>query len=190
MKNNLIQSFRLTLVFIILFAGIYSLFVWGIAQFAPNHGCGETINFRNKIYFTEIGQAFTKDKYFWSRPSATNYNPASSSASNKGPSNPLYLKQVQARIDTFIVHNPGVAKNEIPAELVTSSGSGLDPDISPWAALVQVKRIAKVRNIQEDVLKKLIKKYTNRPLLGVFGPSTVNVLKLNIALDKLEISGN
>ncbi|MBE0651123.1 MAG: K(+)-transporting ATPase subunit C [Bacteroidales bacterium] len=190
MKSNLLKSIRLTLVLILFFSGFYTLIILGIAQLAPNRGQGETVTFRNKTYYTNIGQSFTEDRYFWSRPSETDYNAANSGASNKGPSNPQYLKLVQARIDTFMVHNPVISRNEIPALLVTASGSGLDPDISPQAALIQVKRIAKIRNISEGALRKLVEKYTNRPLLGLFGPTTVNVLKLNIALDSLKTPGN
>ncbi len=106
--------------------------------------------------------------------------------SNKGPSNPDYLKDVQSRIDTFLVHNPGIKKEEIPSDLVTASGGGLDPDISPAAAYVQVKRISGIRNIGEDRLKKLISDNTKSPLLGLFGTERVNVLRLNIALDAMK----
>lgn len=93
---------------------------------------------------------------------------------------------MQARIDTFLVHNPGVKKEEIPSELVTASGSGLDPNISVKAAEVQINRIAAVRKISVDVLQQLIKDNTEKPLAGIFGPEKINVLKLNLALDKLK----
>ena len=139
------------------------------------------------VGYANIGQHFSADNYFWSRPSAIGYNAAGSSGSNKGPSNPDYLKDVQAHIDSFLVHNPGVKKEEIPAELVTYSGSGLDPDLSPAGAKIQVKRIATVRHLDEGKLNDLVDRYTERPLLGIFGPERVNVLKLNIALDKGEV---
>ncbi len=138
------------------------------------------------VGYANIGQKFTEDKYFWSRPSAVDYNAAGSAGSNKGPSNPDYLKLVQERIDSFIVHNPGVKKEEIPAELVTASGSGLDPDLSPYGAKVQVKRIAAIRKIDEAKIISLIDNQTEKPLLGFMGPAKVNVLKLNIELDKLK----
>ena len=131
---------------------------------------------------TTIGQKFTDDKYFWGRPSAVDYNAAGSAGSNKGPSNPDYLKIVQDRIDTFLVHNPGIKKEEIPADLVTASGSGLDPHISPASAYVQVKRIATVRDLAEDKVKALVDQHIEKTILG---PSVVNVLKLNVALDNL-----
>jgi len=93
---------------------------------------------------------------------------------------------VQDRIDTFLAHNPTVTKNEIPSELVTASGSGLDPDLSPAAAKVQVKRIAAIRHINEQRIYALIDQNTQGPLLGILGPSKVNVLKLNVALDDLK----
>ncbi len=99
--------------------------------------------------------------------------------------NPEYLKQVKERIDTFLVHNPDVSKEQIPAELVTASGSGLDPDLSPQGAKIQVKRIAVIRKLDEERILLLIEKQTEGPLLGMFGPAKVNVLKLNIELDKL-----
>ena len=176
---------RLTIVCMIFFMGIYSLIIWLPAQFAPEHGKGETVAINNRIVGWKLeGQKFTHDKYFWSRPSAVDYNAASAGGSNKGPTNPDYLKSVQDRIDTFLVHNPGVQKNDIPSDLVTASGSGLDPDISVQAALVQVKRIAAARRISEVEVRQLVEEHIDRPLLGLLGTSRVNVLKLNIDLDK------
>ena len=187
MKLHFFPALRLTLISIIVFMGLYTLLIWVVAQAAPNSGKGETVSVNNKIVGYKLeGQNFTDDKYFDSRPSACGYNAASSGASNKGPSNPDYLKDVQNRIDTFIVHNPSVKKEDIPSELVTASGSGLDPDLSPQGAYVQVARIAKTRNISEEKIKELVAQQINKPLLGLFGPEKVNVLKLNIALDKLK----
>lgn len=184
MKNNILQTLKLTLILLLLTSGVYTLIVWGMAQLSPNSGKGEVIIYNNKKYYSNIGQSFTDDKYFNSRPSAVGYNAAGSGGSNKGPSNPEYLAQVRARIDTFLVHNPDIKKSDIPSELVTASGSGLDPHISPDAALIQIKRITKVRNISEDKLITLIANCTEKPLLGFFGTEVVNVLKLNIELDK------
>ena len=101
MKTNILPAIRLTLVSLVFFMGIYTLAVYGVAQFAPNNGKGDIIIQGDKKYYANIGQSFTDDKYFYSRPSAVGYNAAGSGGSNKGPSNPDYLKEVQARIDTF-----------------------------------------------------------------------------------------
>lgn len=185
MKTNLFPAIRLTLFCALFFSGIYTATILGIAKFSPNAGKGEIITQNGKTYFSNIGQTFTQDKYFNSRPSAVNYNAAGSAGSNKGPSNPTYLGEVQARIDTFMAHNPGVAKADIPSDLVTASGSGLDPNISVKGAKVQVKRIAKIRNISEEKLLQLIDNQTEKPLFGLLGTSKINVLKLNLALEKM-----
>jgi K+-transporting ATPase ATPase C chain len=187
MKQNILPAIRLTLVCILFFMGIYTLLIWGIAQAAPGKGRGETVMVNNKVVGYKLeGQSFTSDNYFNGRPSAVGYNAAGSGGSNKGPSNPDYLKDVQSRIDSFLIHNPTVKKEDIPSDLVTASGSGLDPDISPAGAYVQVNRIAKQRNIAADKIRTLIVQHTDQPLLGVFGTKKVNVLKLNIALDELK----
>ncbi len=186
MKNNLIPALRLTLVCMLFFMILYPLLVFGIAQIATNQGNGETLNHNGKKQYLNLAQKFTDDKYFQSRPSAVNYNPAGSAGSNKAPSNPEYLAEVKARIDTFLVHNPEVTKNQIPSELITASGSGLDPHLSLPAALIQVKRIAKVRNVKEKQILELIEKQSEKPLWGLFGTEKVNVLKLNIELEKLK----
>lgn len=187
MKKYVWPSLKLTLVFIIICSVLYPLFIAAVAKLAPGGGKGETVEVNGKVVgYANIGQKFTEVKYFWSRPSAVDYNAAGSAGSNKGPTNPDYLKQVQGRIDSFLVHNPGIKKEEIPAELVTASGSGLDPDLSPEGAKVQVKRIAAVRNMDETKILSLVDQQIQKPLLGFFGPPKVNVLKLNIELDKLK----
>lgn len=186
MKTNLISSLRLTLILLIFFSGIYTIIVYGAAKLSPGKGKGDIIEINGKKYYANIGQSFTEDRYFNGRPSAVNYNAAGSGGSNKGPSNEEYLATVQARIDTFMVHNPGIEKAQIPVELVTASGSGLDPHISPKAAKVQVKRIASVRHLSEQQLNTLIIQHTEKPLLHIFGPEKINILKLNIALDQLQ----
>lgn len=186
MKNNLIPAIRLTLVCLVFFCGVYTLTVWGIAQIAPGQGKGLTIVQEGKRYHINVGQNFSGDQYFWSRPSAVDFNAAGSGGSNYGPTNPDHLVEVQARIDTFLVHNPSINKSEIPSDLVTASGSGLDPHISVQAAKVQVKRIATIRNISESTVEQLIQKHTEKPLLGLFGTERINVLKLNLDLDNLQ----
>lgn len=185
MKNNLMPAIRLTLVCLVFFCGVYTLAVWAIAQLAPGEGKGLTIVEDGKRHHLYVGQNFSSDQYFWSRPSAVDYNAAGSGGSNKGPSNPDYLAQVQARIDTFMVHHPEVSKEAIPSDLVTASGSGLDPHISVQAAAVQVKRIARVRGISEEKVQQLVASHTEKPLLGIFGTERINVLKLNLELDNL-----
>ncbi len=187
MKQYLLPAIKLTLILVLVLAGIYPLLIAGVAKMAPGNGDGETVTHNGRVVgYANIGQKFTDDKYFWSRPSAVDYNAAGSAGSNKGPSNPDYLKMVQERIDTFMAHNPGVLKDDIPAELVTASGSGLDPDLSPAAANIQVPRIAKTRGIPETRIRELVQQHTKGPLLGILGPSKVNVLQLNVALDGMK----
>ena len=187
MKKYLLPSLKLTLVLLIICSVLYPLFIAAVAKLAPGGGKGETVSVNGKVVgYANIGQKFTDDKYFWSRPSAVDYNAAGSAGSNKGPTDSAYLKTVQDRIDSFLVHNPSVKKADIPSELVTASGSGLDPDLSPQGAYVQVARIAKTRNISEEKINALVAQQIQKPLLGLFGPEKVNVLKLNIELDKLK----
>lgn len=184
MKQNIWIAIRLTLVCIFIFIGTYTLLIYAFAQALPNHGKGETVVVNNKVAGYKLeGQKFTDDKYFNSRPSAVDYNAAGSAGSNKGPSNPDYLKQVQDRIDTFLIHNPSLKRDQIPSELVTASGSGLDPDVSPDGAYVQVKRIATVRKISEEQVRELVSNHIDKSL---FGMDRVNVLQLNIDLDKIK----
>jgi K+-transporting ATPase ATPase C chain len=183
--KNIFSILKFTLLVVILFAIIYPLAIYGIAQFAPNKGKGETISVNGKVVgYQKIGQKFDKSNYFWGRPSAVDYNAAGSGGSNKGPSNPDYLALVQKRIDTFLIVHPYLKKSDIPADIVTASGSGLDPNISPQGAFIQVKRVAKVRNLSEERVKALVETKISRPT--VMGTSTVNVLELNVALDELK----
>lgn len=186
MKENIFPGIRLTLVCLLFFSGVYTLIVFGFAQFSPNNGKGEIITQNGKKYYINIGQQFTNDQYFYSRPSAVEYNAAGAGGSNKGPSNPDYLAKVKERIDTFLVHNPGINMADIPSDLVTASGGGLDPHISVQAAIVQVKRIAKIRGIAEGNIQQLIITNTEKPLLGFLGTERINVLKMNLALDNLK----
>ena len=186
MKQNLLPAVKLTLICLLFFSGVYTLALLGIAKLTPNGGNAETIEQDGRVYYTDLAQSFTQENYFWSRPSAAGYNAAGSGASNKGPTNTEYLAAVQERIDTFLVHNPGVAKADVPSELVTASGSGLDPHLSVKGAQVQAKRVATARGMEPASVLKLIDDNTEGPLLGLFGPSKVNVLKLNLALDALK----
>lgn len=187
MKTHILPALKLTALCLLFFALLYPALLLGIAQFALRQGKGEVLMKDNKIVgYANVGQKFTDDKYFNSRPSAVEYNAAGSGGSNKGPSNPEYLTQVQARIDTFLKHNPKIKKSQIPSELVTASGSGLDPHISMQGALVQIPRIAKIRGISEEKLKSLVNQHLEKPLFGFLGTEKINVLKLNLALDNLK----
>lgn len=185
MKSHLLPALRLTLVCLAFFSGLYTLAVGGAAQLLPNRGLGERVEYQGRSLYANVGQTFDEERYFWSRPSAVGYNAAGSGGSNKGPSNPDYLAVAQARIDTFLAHHPGVRREQIPADLVTASGSGLDPHISPEAARIQTGRVAAARNLDAARLETLIAEHTESAWLGIFGQPRVNVLRLNIALDNL-----
>ncbi|MEO6730216.1 MAG: K(+)-transporting ATPase subunit C [Ferruginibacter sp.] len=187
MKQNILPAIKLSVLLLVVFAVIYPAIIWVAAQAAPNKGKGEVATVNNKVVgYANEGQNFTQDKYFWSRPSAAGYNAAGSGGSNKGPNNPEYLQVVKERLDTFLVHNPTLKKEQVPVEMITASGSGLDPDISPNTAYVQVARIATARGLQQITVNALVEKNIEKPLLGLFGPPKISVLKLNIDLEKLK----
>lgn len=188
MKSNLLKSLKLTLVFCIFFSVFYIFVLWLFARVAgPNGGNAEVVMVDGKVVgAANVGQAFTKDIYFWGRPSCAGdgYDASGSAGSNKGATNPEYLAEVEARIDTFLVKHPYLKREDIPAEMVTASASGLDPDISNTAAYVQIKRVAMARGVSEEKVKAIVDQEVQGPLLGLFGPGErVNVLKLNVALD-------
>ena len=168
----------------------YILVLWIFAKVAgPGHGNAEVVKVDGKVVgAANVGQQFTQDIYFWGRPSCAGdgYDAANSAGSNKGPTNPEYLAEVEARIDSFLVHHPYLDRKDVPAEMVTASGSGLDPDITPQSARVQVKRVAAARHLDENQVATLVENSIERPLFGLFGPAKVNVLKLNVALDALK----
>lgn len=187
MKKNIIPAIRLTVVLTIILCVIYPLMITLAGKLAKGKGDGETITLNGKVVgYANVGQKFDKPQYFWSRPSAVAYNAAGSAGSNKGPTNPDYLKDVKSRIDTVLKYHPYLKKSDIPAEMVTASGSGLDPDISPESAKLQVKRVAQYRKLDEQKVAALVASHIEQPLLGLFGPAKVNVLKLNVALDNLK----
>ncbi|MEF9931428.1 MAG: potassium-transporting ATPase subunit C, partial [Bacteroidales bacterium] len=128
-----------------------------------------------------VAQQFTSLKYFWPRPSAVNYNGGGSGASNKGVTNPKYIDEVNVRIDNFLVAHPYLTRIQVPMEMVTTSASGLDPHISVASAIVQMQRVAKARSVNIDDIKQLLEHEQEIPIIGI---PVVNVLKLNIALDK------
>ena len=188
--KNFVKAFRLTLVFCAFFAVTYILVLWLFGKVAgPGNGNAETVVVDGKVVgAANVGQQFTKDIYFWGRPSCAGdgYDAANSCGSNKGPSNPEYLAEVEARIDSFLVHHSYLSRKDVPAEMVTASGSGLDPDITPQSARVQVKRVAAARHLDEQAVASLVEQSIQRPLLGIFGPAKINVLKLNVSLDELD----
>jgi K+-transporting ATPase ATPase C chain len=186
MKTYLLPSIRLTVILLVILAGLYPLAIAGVGKLTPGGGDGQTIQFKGRtVGYANIGQKFTKDEYCWPRPSAANYQADASGGSNKAPGNPDYIKGVEKNIQDFLKSNPGVTRAQIPAELVTASGSGLDPDLSPTGAKIQAARIAKARGISQEQVLQLIDQNTEAPLFGLFGPAKVNVLKLNVALDAM-----
>lgn len=189
--KNLLKAFKLTLAFCVLFSVLYIFVLWVFAKIAgPNGGNAEVVVVDGKVVgAANVGQVFTKDVYFWGRPSCAGdgYDASSSAGSNKGATNPEYLQEVESRIDTFLVKHPYLQRSEVPAEMVTASGSGLDPEISKAGAYVQIKRVAQARGMSEEKVKEVVDQYVKGPLLGLFGPaSRVNVLKLNVALDEIQ----
>lgn len=189
MVSNLFKSLKLTLAFCVVFSVGYVFVLWLFAQVAsPGQGNVERVKLNGKIVgAAHVGQLFTQDVYFWGRPSCagSGYDGGSSEGSNKGPSNEAYLADVRARIDSFLVHHPYLKREEVPAEMVTASGSGLDPHISPRAALVQVGRVAQARALPVEKVAALVGQQVEKPLLGLFGTPIVNVLKLNVALEEM-----
>lgn len=188
MKNEFLKSFLLSVVCIGLFAFAYPFLIKGIAMLGTTHGGeGEVVKMNGKVVGYElIGQPFHSDRYFNGRPSAGNYNAAGTGGSNKGPIDSTYLETVETRIDSILAQNPDITAEDIPTDMVTASGSGLDPHFSPQAAYMQVPRISKVRGIPEDQLQNLVESHIEGPWLGFLGPEAkIHVLKLNIALDEL-----
>ncbi|WP_293934904.1 potassium-transporting ATPase subunit C [Sphingobacterium sp. UBA6645] len=186
MKYNITIAIRLSVICLFLFAVLYPFLIWALAQTQASKGKEKMIEVAGKSYYYHIGQAFNGDHYFQSRPSAVDYNAAGSGGSNKGPSNEAYLDEVAARIDTFLQKNPTVQRAQVPVDLVTASGSGLDPHISVQAAYVQVARIAELRGLSAPQVNNLIAQNKEEVLWGLFGPETIHVLKLNLALDNLK----
>jgi len=176
---------------------VYPLFMTGIAEVIfPRQAQGSLIEKDGKVVGSAlIGQVFASDRYFHGRPSATNapdpkdptktvdapYNAVNSMGSNYGPTSKALVDRIKADLEKLKAENPSAP---VPQDLVTTSGSGLDPDISPEAALFQVPRVAKARNMPEDRLRQLVQEHTNARLFGLLGEPRVNVLLLNLALDQ------
>lgn len=182
MKNFLI-SVKITLTFcVVLFVG-YVVILWGVAYFTqPNNGQAELVSLNGKVVgASNVGQQFTDTTYFWSRPSAVDYNGSGSGGSNKAVSNEEYLQEVEQRIVSFLEAHPYLNRSQVPSEMVTSSASGLDPHISPASAIAQAQRVASARHITLEEVTKIIETVKEEPLAGA---PVVNVLKLNVALDE------
>jgi potassium-transporting ATPase KdpC subunit len=184
MKKNLLIALWFTLVTTVIFGVLYPLAITGLAQvFFPYRANGQLIDRNGKIVGSKIiGQSFTGPGYFHSRPSAagTGYDATASTGSNLGPTNNTLLDRVKADVQKAQAENPSAP---VPVDLVTASGSGLDPHISPAAAEFQIPRVARERKISEAELRALVQKLTEGRQFGIFGEPRVNVLELNLELD-------
>ncbi len=185
----LIQSVLLTIVFTVITGVLYPLAMTGIAQVAfHDKANGSLIERDGKIVGSELlAQQFTGAKYFWPRPSAGSYATVPSGASNFGPTSAALQSNVVANAKAFRDGNKLPADAPVPADMVFTSGSGLDPHISPEAARLQVARVAAARNIGEDQIKALVEQFVEPPQWGFLGEARVNVLRLNLALDELDV---
>ncbi|PEM87649.1 potassium-transporting ATPase subunit C [Bacillus wiedmannii] len=179
---------RITFTFLVLCGLVYPLIVTGIAQAVMKDNADGSLIYNDKnevIGSTLIGQNFTDPRYFHGRVSSIEYKAEASGSNNYAPSNPDLEKRVEKSIEEWKKQNRTIPVTEVPMDLVTNSGSGLDPDISPQAASVQVDRISKLTKIPKETLGQLIKDQTEGAALGLFGENRVNVLKLNLELQKL-----
>jgi potassium-transporting ATPase KdpC subunit len=186
MKKNLFTAVLMTLVTTLLFGLLFPLVTTGLAQILfPRQANGELLTRNGHIVGSRlIGQSFTSAGYFHSRPSAagTGYDAGNSGGSNLGPTNQALIARIQQDADRLQVENPS---SSIPVDLLTTSGSGLDPHISPEAAEFQVPRIAKERSLSEDVVREAIRQHTESRQFGFLGEARVNVLELNLTLDEI-----
>ena len=178
-----------TAVLTVLTGIVYPIAVWGLAQVIfPRQAGGSLVVAGNKLVGSSlIGQNFASPRYFQSRPSAAGdkgYAADNSSGSNLGPTNKALIDAVKLRLKNIIESNPGTNAHRVPVDLVTASGSGLDPEISPAAADLQTTRVAHARGLSEDQVRQLIAENTRPRSMGIFGEPGVNVLMLNLALDR------
>jgi potassium-transporting ATPase KdpC subunit len=205
MKNTLKQSLKVSIFLLVLCGLIYPLVVTGLGQVLfHKQANGSIIEFNNKpVGSSLLGQNFTDARFFHGRVSSINYNTytkaditpqkdgrtiyvgVTSGSSNLAPSNRALKERIEKDVEVFLKANPGIAKDSLPADLFTNSGSGLDPDISIEGAQVQIPNISKVTNISVDVLNKIVKNNTIDRSLGIFGEPQVNVLKCNLDIAKL-----
>jgi potassium-transporting ATPase KdpC subunit len=184
MKKNLLIALWFTLVTTVMFGVLYPFAITGLAQvFFPSRANGQLIEKNGKIVGSKIiGQNFSEAGYFRSRPSSagTGYDATSSSGSNLGPTNKTLIDRVKADVQKAQAENPSAS---VPVDLVTASGSGLDPEISPAAAEFQVPRVARERTMTEADVRALVQKFTQDRQFGILGEPRVNVLELNLELD-------
>jgi K+-transporting ATPase ATPase C chain len=182
------RSVVATFVLAFLVCGVYPLLVTGIGKVLfAGKASGGIITVDGKPVGAElIGQSFTKPEYFHGRPSAAGngYDASNSSGSNLGPTNQKFYDTLKANVDAVLKDNPSLHSGQVPTDLVTASGSGLDPHISPEGARVQIERVAKARGVSSDQVAQLVEKHVEGPQWGLFGESVVNVLLLNLELDR------
>jgi potassium-transporting ATPase KdpC subunit len=186
MVKEIKQAILFTIVTMLLLGGGYHVVLWAIGRVAfPTQADGSLIRRPDGtiIGCRLIAQKFTRPEYFQPRPSGVDYNAASTGGSNYGPSNPDHLKAVQARLDV-ITKQEGVTAGQVPSEMVTASGGGLDPHIPPAAAALQASRVASARGVSVDRVRDLIQAHTEPPTFGFLGRARINVLELNVALDE------
>lgn len=193
MKTTILPAIYLTLVMTLLTGLLYPLAMTGIAQLVfPKHANGSLVAVDGRVVGSEfIGQDFRSNKYFWSRPSAILYDPIPSGASDFGPTSDTLKSLVEDRKANFIRLNHLPSHTAVPAEMIYASGSGLDPDISPEAAELQIDRVAKARGFNAEERQKLIdlvESHIESPELGLLGEPRVNVLLLNLAVDAMNVS--
>jgi len=189
MLKAIYKSIVATVILGVILCGAYPLFIYAVGNlFFHSQATGGLIEKNGKMVGARlIGQSFTKPEYFHGRPSAAGnngYDAANSSGSNLGPTNQKFYDTLKGNIDAFLKENPTVKKGEVPTDAVTASGSGLDPHISPEAALAQVDRVAHARNLSHELLKSFVSQHVEGPQLGIFGEPVVNVLQLNLDLDE------
>ncbi len=189
MRTFLLPSLRLVLFLGVLLGLVYPTLMTGIGQvFFHNKANGSLIVRNGQVVGSRlIGQEFTSARFFQGRPSATTppYNAAASGATNYGPTNPALIKEVRTNLASVLKANPGVTAQQVPPLLVESSGSGLDPDISPAAALLQVARVAKANGLSQGTVRQLVDAHVHGRFLGLYGDPYVNVLELNLAVQQL-----
>ena len=187
--RTLMVAIRMTIVLTVLTGLAYPIVMTGISLVVfPDQARGSLIVRNGKVTGSSlIGQNFSAAGYFHSRPSAAGdkgYDASASSGSNLGPTNKALIEAVKSRLKGVIEENPGTTASQVPIDLVTTSGSGLDPEVSPAAAQLQVPRVAKARSISEDQVRRLVEQSTRGRWIGIFGEPGVNVLQLNLALDQ------